>query len=138
LISSVTSFGGAQCKADESRIRTFDSVSYRAPMSDCWTVLAKDCSRDQPRFVVLMKKTEEQKKIKIILQEKTIELLGKQSGKPIVTIDGQQIQNEQELSEEGIELTFNTVYVRRSSISVQFDGEEAKIQLSGKFTWTVL
>jgi len=133
LISSVTSFGGAQCKADESRIRTFDSVSYRAPMSDCWTVLAKDCSRDQPRFVVLMKKTEEQKKIKIILQEKTIELLGKQSGKPIVTIDGQQIQNEQELSEEGIELTFNTVYVRRSSISVQFDGEEAKIQLSGMY-----
>lgn len=80
-----------------------------------------------------MKKTEEQKKVKIILQEMTIELLGKQSGKPIVTIDGQQIQNEQELSEEGIELTFNTVYVRRSSISVQFDGEEAKIQLSGMY-----
>lgn len=101
-------------------------------MTDCWSVLAKDCSRDEPRFVVLMKKSEEEKKIKLVLQDKTIELIGKQQQKPIVKIEGQQIMDEQELSEEGIELNYNTVYVRRSGLNVQFDGEEAKIQLSGK------
>jgi hypothetical protein len=134
LISSVTNYGGAQCKADENRVRTFDGVAYRAPMSQCWNVLAKDCSREEPRFVVLMKKqSEEEKKVKIVLQDKTIEFSSKQQQKPIVKIDGQQVQNEEDLSEEGIELSYSTVYVRRSGLSVEFDGVECKVQVSGMY-----
>jgi len=134
LISSVTNFGGAQCKVDDRRVETFDGVSYRAPMSDCWSVLAKDCSREQPRFAVLMKKqSEEEKKVKIVLQDKTIELIGKQQQKPIVKIDGQRVESEQDLSEDGIEMTYNTIYVKRSGLNVQFDGEQVKIQLSGMY-----
>jgi hypothetical protein len=134
LISSVTNFGGAQCKVDDRRVETFDGVSYRAPMSDCWSVLAKDCSREQPRFAVLMKKqSEEEKKVKIVLQDKTIEIIGKQQQKPIVKIDGQRVESEQELSEDGIEMTYNTIYVKRSGLNVQFDGEQVKIQLSGMY-----
>jgi len=134
LISSVTNYGGAQCKADDRRVSTFDGVSYRAPMSECWSVLAKDCSRESPRFVVLMKKeSEESKKVKIVMQDKTIELHSRQQQKPTIKIDGQKAENEQEMSEEGIEQSYNTVYIRRSGLNVQFDGEEVKIQVSGMY-----
>jgi hypothetical protein len=134
LISSVTNYGGAQCKVDDRRIKTFDGVSYRAPLSECWSVLAKDCSREQPRFAVLMKKqSEQEKKVKIILQDQTIELLSKQGQKPVVKIDGQQVQDEQELSQNGVELSYSAVYVRRSGLNVQFDGEEVKVQVSGQY-----
>lgn len=131
LISSVSNYGGAECKADDRRVETFDGVAYKTPSKShsCWSVLSKDCSRDQPRFVVLMKKTEEEKKIKIITQDKTIELIAKNGQKPIVKIDGQQEENEQELQEQGIEQSYDQVYVRTSSVRVQFDGEEVKVKV---------
>jgi glycerate kinase len=76
-----------------------------------------------------MKKTEEEKKIKIITQDKTIELIAKNGQKPIVKIDGQQEENEQELQEQGIEQSYDQVYVRTSSVRVQFDGEEVKVKV---------
>jgi len=133
LIESVTQFGGAECKANERRLETFDGVSYRAPMTECWNVLAKDCSRDEPRFVVLMKKTENKKIVKIVNQDKTIELISTQQQAPIVKIDGKQVQDEQELLEEGVELSYSQAYVRQSGVNVQFDGEEAKIKVSGMY-----
>jgi len=81
----------------------------------------------------MKKQSEEEKKVKIVLQDKTIELSSKQQQKPIVKIDGQQVQNEEELSEEGIELSYSTVYVRRSGLSVEFDGVECKVQVSGMY-----
>lgn len=45
-----------QCSFDgqAQKIQTFDEMSYTAPMSKCYTVLAKDCSGTQ-RFAVLLK-----------------------------------------------------------------------------------
>jgi len=134
LIKQVSSFGGAECKADESRIKTFDGVSYRAPMSDCWQVLAKDCSREEPRFVVLMKKSEEQKKVKIMTPDSVIELSKPSSqGKPIVKINGRQVEQEEELANEGVETSYNKVYVSKNGVNVEFDGEEAKIKVGGMY-----
>ena len=46
----------AQCKVSAKTVDTFDGVAYRAPLSNCYTVLAKDCAnREQPKFAVLMK-----------------------------------------------------------------------------------
>jgi len=133
LIQSVTNYGGAECKVDERRVSTFDGVTYRSPLSSCWSVLAKDCSREDPRFVVLMKKDNEEKKVKIITQDKTIELIRKEQKKPIVKIDGRMVTDEQELSEEGVELSYNQAYVRKSDLSIQFDGEECKVKVSGMY-----
>lgn len=136
LIQSVTNYGGAECKANEQRVKTFDGVSYRAPMTDCWSVLAKDCSREEPRFVVLMKKSEEEKKVKIMTQQNVIELISKSSNsqqQPTIKINGKVVKDEQELSEQGIETTYNQVYVRVSGVSVQFDGEEANVKVSGMY-----
>jgi hypothetical protein len=136
LVQSVMNYGGAECSANERRIRTFDGVSYKAPMSDCWSVLAKDCSRDEPRFVVLMKKSEEEKKVKIMTQRTVIELISKSSDsqqKPTIKINGKVVNNEEQLSEQGIESTYNQVYVRQSGVSVQFDGENAKVKVAGMY-----
>jgi hypothetical protein len=133
LIQSVTNYGGSQCKVNERRVQTFDGVSYKAPTSECWSVLAKDCSRENPRFAVLMKKTEDEKKVKIVTQDRTIELISKQQQKLTVKVDGQKVTDEEELSSQGIEQSFNRVYVRTSSVNVEFDGEEVKIKVSGVY-----
>jgi hypothetical protein len=134
LLSSYTQQGSAECRADDRRVRTFDGVSYKAPMSECWSVLAKDCSREDPRFVVLMKKSEEETKVKIITQKAVIELQ-KQSDKQqmIVKIDGQKVEDEEKLQENGIEKSESQVYVQQKGIQVRFDGEEASIKVSGLY-----
>jgi hypothetical protein len=81
LFEHATSYGGASCRADDRKVQTFDGVRYKAPMSNgCWHVLAKDCSREEPRFVVLMKKQqsgEEKRLVKIVTPDSTIELQGR-------------------------------------------------------------
>jgi hypothetical protein len=135
LIKKVSNYGGAECRADENRIRTFDGVAYKAPMSDCWHVLAKDCSRDEPRFVVLMKKTQEgETKVKIMTPEDTVELSSKnQQDTPAVKVNGKHIENEDELHEEDIEASYGKVYVSKQGINVEFDGEEAKVKIGGMY-----
>jgi len=129
LVQSYSQQSSAECRADDRRVRTFDGVAYRAPMSECWTVLAKDCSRETPRFVVLMKKFDESKKVKIITPESTIEMQ-RQSGQIVVKIDGEQTTSEEKLQEQGIDKSDYQVYVQKRGVSVRFDGEEAKIQVS--------
>jgi hypothetical protein len=136
LIQSVTNFGGAECKANQRRVKTFDGVSYKAPMSDCWSVLAKDCSRAEPRFVVLMKKAEEEIKVKIMTQKSVIELIkssNTQQQQITIKINNKVVKDEEQLSEQGIESNYNTVYVRTSGVNVVFDGEEAKVKVSGMY-----
>lgn len=77
-----------------------------------------------------MKKIDsEEKKVKIITPESAIEMTCKPQQKPMIKIDDKVMTDEQELSEEGIELSYNQVFVRKSDLSVQFDGEEVKIKV---------
>jgi len=131
MIQSYSQQSASECRADESRVRTFDGVAYRSPMSSCWTVLAKDC-RENPRFVVLMKKADDNKKmVKIITQENTIELQ-KEAGKQQITVkvDDKKITDEDELTKYDIEKSQFQVYVQQRGIQVRFDGEEASIKVS--------
>jgi len=73
-------------------------VLYKAPIGKCYSVLAKDCSDDKPRFVVLMKALNadgQDKKVKVITPEQTIECQAVSSGskgkKLECKIDGQQV-----------------------------------------------
>jgi hypothetical protein len=50
-----------KCVVSSERVETFDQVKYRAPLTTCYSVLAKDCSgNEEPKFVVLMKKISQQ------------------------------------------------------------------------------
>jgi hypothetical protein len=136
LIQSVSNYGGAQCEVNERNIRTFDGVNYRVPSEShkCWMVLAKDCSRETPRFVVLMKRSgEEETKLKIMTPRKTIELISKQNKRPIVRINGEEESNEETLSENGVERSYSEIYVRLSGVKVQFDGQEVKVKVGGMY-----
>jgi hypothetical protein len=83
FLTRLSSKGRAECSVDGKRVETFDGVLYRAPISSaCYSVLAKDCTTEEPKFVVLMKQMNNElqdKKIKVITPEQTIECQPKQS-----------------------------------------------------------
>jgi hypothetical protein len=80
-----------------------------------------------------MKKTEEgQQKVKIITRESTIEL-EKQSQNLVVKIDGEKVNDEEKLNEQGIEKSEYQVYVSQRGVQVRFDGQEIKIKISGMY-----
>jgi len=129
------------CSIDGKRVETFDDVEYKAKMSTCYVVLAKDCTDESnPSFAVQMKKTEksgEEKTIKIITQEKEIVIeMKKNEQKMKVTINGEHIREEQRLREEfGIEKKEDgyKVDVEEAGIKVFFDGYSAQIKASDKY-----
>lgn len=51
-----------ECSIDGTQVRTFDDVAFKAPITQCYTVLAKDCNPDS-RFAVLMKKVSGENKV---------------------------------------------------------------------------
>jgi hypothetical protein len=73
----------AECTVDGRRVNTFDDVDYKAPISKCYSVLAKDCSSEEPQFVVMLKALDNQsreKKVKVITPDKSIECQTKNAG----------------------------------------------------------
>lgn len=60
----------AMCQIRSDRIKTFNSVEYNAPITTCYSVVAKDCSSESnSQFAVLIKKqtpSSEQKTLKVI------------------------------------------------------------------------
>jgi len=41
-----------------SQVETFDGTKFSAPFSNCWVVLAKDCGSQEPKFVVMARKSQ--------------------------------------------------------------------------------
>ncbi|CAD5212858.1 unnamed protein product [Bursaphelenchus okinawaensis] len=124
----------AECRADSRRIRTFDGVDYKAPFTSCWSVLAKDCSRDEPRFSVMMKNGEEEyKTVKIVTLDHVIELIGQES-RTLIKVNDKTVDDEEQLYNYGIEKTSEKKFiVSVRGITVQFDGRHAKVQISGMY-----
>ncbi len=57
ILREIFSPGYATCSISSRRIKTFDDVHYSIPLTDCWTVLSKDCrSTHESSYAVLMKK----------------------------------------------------------------------------------
>jgi hypothetical protein len=87
-----------------------------------------DCSEKQ-RFAVLMKKSEDETRVKIITKENVVELQ-KQPGKQqiVVKVDGQKVDDDEQLQQSGVEKSELQVYVQQRGIQVRFDGEEISIK----------
>lgn len=142
------SSGRAECRADGKRVDTFDNVLYKAPISKCYSVLAKDCSnKDQPQFSVLMKSLQQQgnpdeqsaKKIKVITPEQIIECEPKQINNPDgplkCKVDGQPIsgdeQREMSVEYDNEEKTSCTINV--PGVQVRFNGKKCVIRISNAY-----
>ncbi|GMR63099.1 hypothetical protein PMAYCL1PPCAC_33294, partial [Pristionchus mayeri] len=118
------------CEVSDSRMQTFDEIIYRAPLTTCYSVLAKDCS-EEPKFAVLVKKNSkngEEKKLKMITRENTIEIeMNKYEME--VSVDGK-IVKEKKMEEYGLEKRGDVVIFENEDIFVKFDGYETKIKLN--------
>jgi hypothetical protein len=124
-----------ECKVNSRKVRSFDDVIFKAPLTKCYSVLAKDCSRtENPRFAVLMKKIDgEDKAIKVLTKDRdTIEVESK-NGKLIVKINGANEENEDTLEEYGIDYSKNLVRIADRDVTVRFDGEEATVKVNPSY-----
>jgi hypothetical protein len=131
-----------ECKVGTTRIQTFDQVIYRAPLTSCYSVLAKDCSSIQkPKFAVLLKKISqqtEQKKLKILVPGQKITLACEEPSceQMMVKVNGQQIeinQREQEISPYCViirEGPYYKVKLPQADVKVFFDGYNVRIKSS--------
>ncbi|CAB3400707.1 unnamed protein product [Caenorhabditis bovis] len=118
------------CKVQEKEVMTFDRLTYRAPLTTCYSVIAKDCS-EEPRFAVLAKKLNKNTKklaLQIIRNEQEI-LLELRNEEMLVKIDNMKIPTT-ELEQFDIEVHGNKlVVVQLPEGEVHFDGFTVKTHL---------
>lgn len=134
----------AQCKVRTQTVQTFDGVRIRVPFSkECYSILAKDCSRPQnPRFAVLTKKdspNNSKKQVKIITQQHIIKLRSKPDHEIICEINGEEkpIERIDEVREHGhvvVRVSREGPYVKVSlpeaGVKVFYDGYATNIKMS--------
>jgi len=133
VVRSYSSQTRPECKVDGKRVETFDEVAYKAPLTKCYSVLAKDCSSDSPRFAVLMKKlgSGEDKKLKLISGGKqVIEVQPDKDGKLIVKVNGDRVEDTQELLDYGVDYTDESVNIDTRDVSIRFNGRKIWIKLA--------
>jgi ribosomal protein L28 len=135
-----------ECQLNSQRLRTFDDVSIRAPLSNCWTLLAKDCEdQNSPAYAVLVKKVSqnsEQKAVKIVTPGQTIQLIPAQTayGSLKVKINGKEL-NQEEIRRsvqnlESVQIVQDEeqqivkVTVAEAGLRVSADGYSVKVQAS--------
>uniref|UniRef100_A0A915DVG3 VWFD domain-containing protein n=1 Tax=Ditylenchus dipsaci TaxID=166011 RepID=A0A915DVG3_9BILA len=139
---SASQLNRAECKVGVKTVDTFDKVALRAPISKCYTVLAKDCGDEtESKFAILMRSLQtggEQKKLKIITPSKEIVLEDQVEGRMRIRVDDEQFNMEEPTARK----TINTdsqgrllafVDVDGADVAVKFNGKTAKIQMSEQF-----
>jgi hypothetical protein len=77
------------CEISREHVTTFDNVTYRYPLTDCYYLLAKDCSKNIP-VEVYAKQTSAGKKIKLNLGKMNVEINEDRK----VIVNGQPVQVE--------------------------------------------
>jgi len=149
--------GRAECTADGRLVETFDGVEYKAPIGKCYSVLAKDCGSDEPRFAVLMKalgkngenqgkkdKKQQQKKLKLITPELTVECApkGQDNSKLQCKVNGQLVEmneyNQQQPNEARPTVDYNNakrsdVTINVRGVAVRFNGNKAWIKIAREY-----
>jgi len=141
---SITGKNGLQRR---SQIDTFDGTKFTAPFTNCWVVLAKDCASQQPKFVVMARKSERHqdlKEVKILTRTHRIQLSPETVEYESIKIDvnGQtwDAETRQEIVENGktvarIEKDQSTVRIElvKTGVEIEFDGYAINIKLSDSY-----
>jgi len=129
-----------------SQVETFDGTKFSAPFTNCWVVLAKDCGSEQPKFVVMARKSEtsgspDLKEVKIITRRHRIQLKPENDEYDSVKVEvnGRPYnpENDEDIVENGqvvakVDKDQSTVLVQlpKTGVEVQFDGYAINIKLS--------
>jgi hypothetical protein len=131
-----------------SQVETFDGTKFSAPFTNCWVVLAKDCSSQQPKFVVMARKSgsgsQDLKEVKIVTKRHRIQLTPESDEYDSVKVDvnGQRYEpeNQEDITENGqvvaqIEKDQKTIQVKlpKTGVEVEFDGYAINIRLSQSY-----
>jgi hypothetical protein len=133
----------SECKVRRDTVRTFDGMRLRLPFSQCYSVLAKDCSRpENPRFAVLVKKINSdssKKQVKILTRENRIVLTSELNEQFKIEINGQVklIEQVQDIVEHGhVVLRVEKqgpvckVSLPEAGIKVYYDGYVCNVKMS--------
>ncbi|KAK6765798.1 hypothetical protein RB195_025612 [Necator americanus] len=119
------------CEVKSTKVRTFDDVIFRAPLTNCYSVIAKDCT-EEPRFVVMLKKIRkdsDEKKLKIINEREEVITVEMVDEKLKVEVNNKKI-NREELERYNIEMMEeDMVRVKLEDVEVRFDGYTAKVYM---------
>ncbi|VDM56202.1 unnamed protein product [Angiostrongylus costaricensis] len=132
VISHVVKQNRAECVIKSENVNTFDNLPFKTSFTTCYTVLAKDCSNEEPKFVVLMKKLQKSrndKKLKLINRENIyeIEMLGNEL---VCKVNGRKVTHNQ-MEQYGLNKIHENLYeIGIGDVSVTFDGFQANIKLS--------
>ncbi|CAI4220650.1 unnamed protein product, partial [Auanema sp. JU1783] len=119
----------AECIVKSTKVQTFDNLFYRAPITPCFHVLAKDCSSETPRFNVLLRKinkNSEEKELKVINEENTI-VLRLNKNQMTVYVNDEIVKSVEKMEQYGIyQITEELYKIDIEDVLVHFDGYEAK------------
>uniref|UniRef100_A0A8R1DNW8 Vitellogenin n=1 Tax=Caenorhabditis japonica TaxID=281687 RepID=A0A8R1DNW8_CAEJA len=121
---------GASCNVDQSEVSTFDNVIFRAPLTNCYSLVAKDCS-EEPTFAVLakkMNKNSEELIVKVNRQSDVV-IIEKTEEKFLVKIDGKKISRTQFENYDLEMIGDNFIVIRLPQGEVSFDGYNVKTNL---------
>lgn len=66
MLTRYASESRPECSVDGRSVETFDQTKFASLITKCYSVLAKDCSSDQPKFSVLMKNLDNNGKQKVL------------------------------------------------------------------------
>jgi hypothetical protein len=123
-----------ECKVNGRKVVSFDEVIFKSPLTKCYSVLAKDCSSETPRFAVMMKKlNDEDKALKVLTKDGEQIKVYPENGKLVVKINGQREESPDRLEEFGIDYSKKEVRIANRDITVRFDGEEATVKINPSY-----
>ncbi|VDM65885.1 unnamed protein product [Strongylus vulgaris] len=132
VVRHVVKHNRAECVVKSKEVNTFDNLRLRTPLTTCYTILAKDCHNEEPRFVVMMKKImkdREEKAVKIVTPRDVYVL--KMINNELVVKVNDKIINHEELRRYRIEKIEENLYkIDIEDVVVLFDGYECNIKLS--------
>lgn len=132
FVKKTISKEGAECKVSSHLVKTFDDNEIKLPLTTCYSVLAKDCSSEQPKFAVLLKKLTrdtKEKKMKILGENGVLELQ-RVDERFEIKVNGNRVEDEESLQDMGINLRDEIATVELEDVLVRFDGHAASVKIS--------
>ncbi|EPB71152.1 hypothetical protein ANCCEY_09758 [Ancylostoma ceylanicum] len=132
VVRHVVKHNRAECVVKSKEVTTFDNLFLKTPLTTCYSVLAKDCHSEEPRFVVMMKKIQkerEEKKLKIVTP-RDVFVLEMMEGEIVVTVNNRRISQDELRRYRIVKVEENLFKIDIEDVVVLFDGYQANIKLS--------
>ncbi|CAI5455996.1 unnamed protein product [Caenorhabditis angaria] len=117
------------CTVSPKRVQTFDEMTYSAPLTTCYSVIAKDCS-EQPTFAVLAKK-QSKKSNNIVVKfydNEDVYVMSKSDDEFVVEKNGK-VLTEKDMAYERISIRGEQLLFVTENIKIQFNGQKIQTQV---------